>query len=96
MRISPRRRTVHTLLMAVAASAGLSASRGDDAREELPLHLSWGHRSSAGTAFAIELIGENVSVADSRGHGLEQGEGLEGATWKTSAAAVMSMDSIFA
>jgi hypothetical protein len=71
---------------------GLSVANADAAQpqlassgNQLTLHLSWGHTSPKGTAFYVKLMGDQVSLANPKGEGLEPREVLKDGAWQTEA-----------
>ncbi len=56
-------------------------------RQELTVHISWGHAAGASTPYDVRVTGEEVTIADVRGEGLEAGEGEQDGVWRTWAGA---------
>ncbi|MGC8641489.1 MAG: hypothetical protein ACP5XB_16615, partial [Isosphaeraceae bacterium] len=61
--------------------------RGEETQERIPLRLSWGQRTPLPTSFTVRLAGAGVAIAESKGSGLEAGEGCRDGTWRTTAGA---------
>ena len=61
-------------------SVGAAQPRAAAPENQLALHLSWGHTSPKRTAFYVKLVGDQVSVVNPKGEGLEPGD-----AWKDGA-----------
>ena len=66
-----RLRMLQVTLLSVCAVTSASTSMAAEPRDELKVHISWGHRSASATAFQIKVLTEQVEIVDTfgRGHG---------------------------
>ena len=72
------------LLALILGAAGDTAVGGDEPpMQPLQVHVSWGHRSPAGSEFYVRFLGDGVTIAEAKGEGLELGEGLRDGAWQT-------------
>jgi hypothetical protein len=82
---------VHALTCLVALlfsiSPVFSDAPPDEPKSLIPLHISWGHRTTAQAPFRIRIAGKAVTIKGAKAAGLEPGEGLRDGAWQTTSGA---------
>lgn len=82
-----RLRMLQATLLSICAVMSASTLMAAEPRDELKVHISWGHRSASARVFQIRVLTEQVEIADTLAEGMESGDRLEEGLWRTAAGA---------